>query len=55
MDSDESVTTKQIQEWYKLACHHKINVYYDYNDIIKRLCKIALGKIKIIEEKDEVN
>ena len=55
MNSDEGITIQQIQEWYKLACHHKINVYYDYNDIIKRLCKIALGKTKIVEEKNEIN
>ncbi len=55
MDSDEAVTIQQIQEWYKMACLQKINVYYDYNDIIKRLCKIALGKIEVIKEKDEIN
>ena len=55
MNSDDSVTVEQIKEWYNMACHQKINVYYDYNDIIKRLCKLALGKIKIAEEKDEIN
>jgi len=46
---------EQVEKWYKMSCHHKINVYYDYNDIIKQLCKIILGKTDTGKEENEIN